>query len=383
MSTRSLAIPNKIRARGFEEKFSRLLQIADVELNGNRPWDIRVHDPRFYARVFADGALGLGESYIDEWWDCEQVDEFIHRILWARLPTTIKPWKEALDRIRAKVLNLQNQARAYDVGRRHYDIGNELYERMLDKRMLYSCGYWKNATTLDEAQEAKLDLVCRKLRLAPGMRILDIGCGWGGAARFVAERYRVDVVGITVSEQQASRARELCQGLPVEVHLQDYRDLQGSFDRVYSLGMFEHVGHKNYGTYMQVVSEHLKQDGVFVLQTIGSNYTDTIGDLWMERYIFPNSMLPSAQQIAAAIEGRFVLEDWQNFGPDYDTTLLNWFKNFNQSWETLKSNYDERFYRMWKYYLLSCAGAFRARQNQLWQIVLSPRGGTARYDAPR
>ncbi len=383
MSTRSLAILSKIRARGFEEKFSRLLQIADVELNGNQPWDIRVHDPRFYARVFADGALGLGESYIDEWWDCEQVDEFIHRILWARLPTTIKPWKEVLDRIRAKVLNLQNQGRAYDVGRRHYDIGNELYERMLDRRMLYSCGYWKNATTLDEAQEAKLELVCRKLRLAPGTRVLDIGCGWGGAARFVAERYHVDVVGITVSEQQVSRARELCQGLPVEMHLQDYRDLQGSFDRVYSLGMFEHVGHKNYGTYMQVVSEHLKQDGVFVLQTIGGNYTDTIGDLWMERYIFPNSMLPSAQQIAAAIEGRFVLEDWQNFGPDYDTTLMHWFKNFNQSWETLKSTYDDRFYRMWKYYLLSFAGSFRARHNQLWQIVLSPRGGTARYDAPR
>ncbi|MGH8606687.1 MAG: class I SAM-dependent methyltransferase, partial [Gammaproteobacteria bacterium] len=206
MSTRSLAIPSKIRTRGFKEKFSRLLQLTDVELNGNRPWDIRVHDPRFYARVFADGALGLGESYIDEWWDCEQVDEFIHRVLWAQLHTRIKPWKEVLDRIRATLLNLQNQARAYDVGRRHYDIGNELYERMLDKRMLYSCGYWKNATTLDEAQEAKLDLVCRKLRLAPGMRVLDIGCGWGGAAGYVAERYRVDVVGITVSEQQASRA---------------------------------------------------------------------------------------------------------------------------------------------------------------------------------
>ncbi|MGH8626091.1 MAG: cyclopropane fatty acyl phospholipid synthase [Gammaproteobacteria bacterium] len=383
MSTRSLAIPSKIRTRGFKEKFSRLLQLTDVELNGNRPWDIRVHDPRFYARVFADGALGLGESYIDEWWDCEQVDEFIHRVLWAQLHTRIKPWKEVLDRIRATLLNLQNQARAYDVGRRHYDIGNELYERMLDKRMLYSCGYWKNATTLDEAQEAKLDLVCRKLRLAPGMRVLDIGCGWGGAARFVAEHYRVDVVGITVSEQQATRVRELCQGLPVEVYLQDYRAIQGRFDRAYSLGMFEHVGHKNYGTYMQVVSEHLQEEGIFVLQTVGANDTDTTGNLWAERYIFPNSMLPSARQITVAIEGRFVLEDWQNFGPDYDTTLMHWFKNFNQSWETLKSNYDERFYRIWKYYLLSFAGAFRARHIQLWQIVLSPRGGPARYDAPR
>ncbi|MGH8644270.1 MAG: cyclopropane fatty acyl phospholipid synthase [Gammaproteobacteria bacterium] len=380
---RGLAIPNKIRARGFEEKFRHLLQLADVELNGNRPWDIRVHDPRFYARVFADGALGLGETYMDEWWDCEQLDEFVHRVLWARLHMTIKPWKEALDRIRAKLLNLQNQARAYDVGRRHYDIGNQLYERMLDKRMLYSCGYWKNATTLDEAQEAKLDLVCRKLRLAPGLRVLDIGCGWGGAARFVAERYHVDVVGITVSEQQANHARELCQRLPVEIYLQDYRAIQGRFDRAYSLGMFEHVGHKNYGTYMQVVSEHLNEEGIFVLQTIGANDTDTTGNLWAQRYIFPNSMLPSARQITVAIEGRFVLEDWQNFGPDYDTTLMHWFNNVNQSWQALKCNYDDRFYRMWKYYLLSFAGAFRARHNQLWQLVLSPRGVPARYDAPR
>lgn len=285
--------------------------------------------------------------------------------------------------MRAKLINLQDRAGAYEVGRRHYDIGNDLYQRMLDKRMLYSCGYWKDATTLDEAQEAKLDLVCRKLRLAPGMRVLDIGCGWGGAARFAAERYHVEVVGITVSEQQAKHARELCQGLPVEIHLQDYRAIQGQFDRAYSLGMFEHVGHKNYGTYMQTVSEHLNEEGNFVLQTIGSNETDTVGNLWAERYIFPNSMLPSAQQIAVAIEGRFVLEDWQNFGPDYDTTLMHWFKNFNQSWQTLKSDYDDRFYRMWKYYLLSFAGAFRARHNQLWQIVLSPRGRRARYDAPR
>jgi cyclopropane-fatty-acyl-phospholipid synthase len=221
------------------------------------------------------------------------------------------------------------------------------------------------------------------LNLEPGMRVLDIGCGWGGAAKFAAERYGVKVVGITVSQEQEKAARELCQGLPVEIHLQDYRDINGVFDRVYSIGMFEHVGYKNYSTYMRVVVDRLKKDGLFLLHTIGANASYISNDAWVERYIFPNSMLPSQQQIAAAIEGKFVIEDWHNFGPDYDKTLLHWWKNFENHWNSLKDNYDERFYRMWRYYLLTFAGAFRARHNQLWQIVMSPKGTSGRYHAPR
>jgi cyclopropane-fatty-acyl-phospholipid synthase len=364
-------------------KVERLLSFPDVEIGRARPWAIQVHNERLYERILAEGSLGLGESYMDGWWDCARLDEFFHRILRVKLDTKVKPWTECFGVLKAKLFNLQKPSRSFRVGQHHYDISNDLYRRMLGERLIYSCGYWGNASTLDEAQEAKLALVCRKLDLRPGMRVLDIGCGWGGAAKFVAERYQVEVLGITVSEEQARFGKELCQGLPVEIRLQDYRSLKGAFDRILSLGMFEHVGYKNYVTFMGVVNRCLKSDGLCLLHTIGGNRSVASTDPWIERYIFPNSMLPSARQICAAIEGLFVLEDWHNFGADYDKTLMHWFRNFHENWDALKKDYDERFYRMWKYYLLSCAGSFRARRNQLWQIVLSPKGVPDGYRAPR
>jgi cyclopropane-fatty-acyl-phospholipid synthase len=364
-------------------KVERLLSFPDVEIGRARPWDIQVHNERLYERILAEGSLGLGESYMDGWWDCARLDEFFHRILRVELENKVKPWTECFGVLKAKLFNLQKPSHSFRVGHHHYDISNDLYRRMLGERLIYSCGYWGNASTLDEAQEAKLALVCRKLDLRPGMRVLDIGCGWGGAAKFAAERYQVEVLGITVSEEQARFGKELCQGLPVEIRLQDYRSLKGAFDRILSLGMFEHVGYKNYVTFMRVVNRCLKSDGLCLLHTIGGNRSVAGTDPWIERYIFPNSMLPSARQICAAIEGLFVLEDWHNFGADYDKTLMHWFRNFHENWDVLKKDYDERFYRMWKYYLLSCAGSFRARQNQLWQIVLSPKGVPDGYRAPR
>ena len=363
-----------MRSRTIRTTAEQLLRLAGIAIDGDRPWDMRVHDERLFARVMAEGSLGLGESYVDGWWDAEQPDEFIARVLRAELDTKVQAWKELLGVVWARVVNLQRRGRAFQIGRHHYDIGNDLFSRMLDKRMIYSCGYWRDASTLDQAQEAKLDLVCRKLGLRPGMRVLDIGCGWGGTAAFAAERYGVSVVGITVSREQAKVARESCRGLPVEIRLQDYRDLDATFDRVLSIGMFEHVGRKNYDTFMRVVRSHLADDGLFLLHTIGSNRSVTRTDPWTERYIFPNSMLPSARQITAAIEGRFVLEDWHSFGPDYDSTLMAWHANFENAWPHFSAEYGERFYRMWRYYLLSCAGAFRSRQIQLWQLVLSKDG---------
>ena len=369
--------------KGLRRRVERLLAPADVKIGGERPWDIQVHNDALYSRVLVEGALGLGESYMDGWWDCEHLDQFVQRILAADLNTRVKPLVDVFWSAKARLVNLQKSSRAFQVGRRHYDIGNDLYSRMLDSRMVYSCGYWKDATTLDAAQEAKLELVCRKLGLEPGMRVLDIGCGWGGTAKFVVERYRVQVVGITVSVEQARLARELCRGLPVEIRLQDYRDVNERFDRVLSLGMIEHVGYKNYRSYMNVVRRCLRDDGLFLLHTIGGNRSVTWTDPWIARYIFPNSMLPSARQTTEAIEGLFVLEDWHNFGADYDKTLMCWFRNFEEAWPDLRTGYDERFYRMWKYYLLSSAGSFRVRKNQLWQIVLSPRGVPGGYAAPR
>ncbi len=365
------------------ERVECLFGMADVRVNGSRPWDIQVNRDDFFYRVLGCGSLGLGESYMAGWWECEALDQFFAKILQAGLADKACCLKNLAGCLLARVYNYQKKSRAFEVGTRHYDLGNDLYRIMLDSRMIYSCAYWRHADTLEEAQEAKLDLVCRKLQLEPGMRLLDIGCGWGGMARWAAEHYGVSVVGVTVSRQQARLASEICQGLPVEILLEDYRSIEGEFDRIVSIGMFEHVGYKNYRTFMQICRRLLRDDGLFLLHTIGGDRSTTRIDPWIEKYIFPNAMLPSASQITTAAEGIFVLEDWHNFGPDYDPTLMAWFANFDAGWETLRSRYDERFYRMWKYYLLACAGSFRCRLNQLWQIVLSPMGVEGGYRAPR
>lgn len=353
----------------------RILKGAGVRIDGDRPWDIRVNDPAFYGRVLAGGSLALGESYMDGWWECEALDRFFDKILYARLDKKVKKSIPVLTAaIGSRLSNRQRPSRAYEIGKRHYDIGNDLFSVMLDRGMNYSCGYWQKAATLDEAQEDKLDLICRKIGLAPGVRILDIGCGWGGFARYAAEKYGVEVVGITVSGEQARLARERCRGLPVRIELMDYRKLEGPFDRIVSVGMFEHVGERNYQAYMKVVHRCLAPDGLFLLHTIGSNSTVYDTDRWINKYIFPNSMLPSAKQITTATEGSFVLEDWHSFGHDYDRTLMAWYRNFTGNWDRIRDRYDGRFYRMWSYYLLSCAGSFRARRNQLWQIVFSKKG---------
>ncbi|EKD73905.1 MAG: hypothetical protein ACD_45C00151G0009 [uncultured bacterium] len=361
-----------------------LLQTAEISINGSQPWDIQVHNEQFYQHILNQGSLGLGESYIDAWWDCAALDILFARILRANVQNHIKTNKWlALKIALAKIMNVQNKKQAFHVGKTHYDLGNDLFTSMLDSRMNYTCGYWKNAKTLDEAQLAKLELVCQKLKLEPGMRLLDIGCGWGALAKYAATKYQANVVGVTVSRNQLEYATQNCAGLPVEIRYQDYRDITGTFDRVVSLGMFEHVGHLNYRHYMQIVSNCLKDEGIFLLHTIGSNKTVFRADEWITKYIFSTGMLPSIAQIGETSEDFFIMEDWQNFGIYYDNTLMAWQQNFTRHWDTLKSHYDERFYRMWNYYLLSCAGNFRARAMQVWQIVFSKGGVNEAYQASR
>jgi len=352
-----------------------LLSEADISINGPNPWDIQVHDERLYSRVLNDSALGLGESYMDSWWDCEAMDEFICRILKAQLDKKVNGnWKTLLLILKAKLFNRQKKSRAKIVGEQHYDLGNDLYQAMLDKRLNYTSAYWKNAKNLDEAQEAKLELVCKKIGLEKGMTVLELGCGWGSFAKYAAEKYGANVVGVNVSKQQVELGRELCRGLPVELRLQDYREVEGTYDRVISIGIMEHVGYKNYRTYMEVADRCLKDDGIAFVHTIGSNISNTCTDAWTDKYIFPNGMLPSIAQIARAMEGLFVMEDWHNFGPDYDKTLMAWYQNFENAWDKLKDKYGERFFRMWRFYLLSSAGGFRSRNQQLWQIVMTKPG---------
>ncbi len=364
---------------------------ADVRLDGARPWDIRVHDSAFYERVLTAGSLGLGESYMDQQWDAPALDETFTRLLRSGSENRLDAVgglglqvRVVLFGLRARLMNLQSRQRAFQVGEQHYDVGNDLYEAMLDPTMSYSCGYWAEADDLESAQRAKLDLICRKLELQPGERVLDIGCGWGGLAEYAARHYGVQVVGLTVSREQAQLARERCVGLPVCIWLQDYRALDGRFDKIVSVGMFEHVGRKNDAVFFDAAARLLKEDGLFLLHTIGTSDASPVNDPWIDRYIFPNGELPNIQRLTKALQPRFVLEDWHAFGPDYDRTLMAWWANVERAWRTLaETGYDARFRRMWKYYLHCCAGFFRSRRGHLWQLVLSHPGRRGSYRAPR
>jgi cyclopropane-fatty-acyl-phospholipid synthase len=377
-----------VRRGPFQNHVEHLLDEADIRVSGPRPWDINVHDDSFYKRVLTQGSLGLGESYMDGDWDALALDEMLYRLIDARMDERVRGLSAVWDTLHAHLVNLQARRRSHIVGERHYDIGNDLYQAMLGPRMIYSCGYWHQADgsvapDLDAAQEAKLDLICRKLGLQPGQRVLDIGCGWGGALRFAAERYGVSGVGITVSRQQADFATEHCEGWPIEIRLQDYRDVDEKFDYIFSIGMFEHVGVRNYRRYFEVARRCLSDQGLFLLHTIGNDESVSHTDPWIDRYIFPNSMLPSPAQIGHALEGLFVVEDWHNFGADYELTLQAWRENIECAWPALDERYDQRFRRMWRFYLAVSTALFRGRRAQLWQLVLSPHGVPGGYVAPR
>jgi cyclopropane-fatty-acyl-phospholipid synthase len=363
-----------------------LLATADIRVGGNRPWDMRVHHPATFDRILAQGSLGLGESYLDGWWDCDEVDELINRILRSRLDEQVGRAGWLWASLKARLTNLQSPQRAWQVGEMHYDLGNDLYEAMLDPSMAYSCAYWPSAQTLAQAQEAKLELICQKLQMKPGMTLLDIGCGWGSLMLHAARHHGVHCVGLTISKEQARLGNAKAQGWPVRFELADYRQFNPEghqrFDRIASVGMFEHVGHKNYRAYFEMARRSLRDDGLFLLHTIGKNRAGGSIDPWIEKYIFPNGALPSASEIAFCSEDHFVMEDWHNLGEDYDKTLMAWHARFEAAWPALKDRYGERFYRMWRYYLLCCAGTFRARDNQLWQVVLSPSGQAGGYRRP-
>lgn len=363
----------------------KMLAKADIKINGTRPWDIRVHNEDVYKAVVRGGSLAFGEAYMAGDWDCDQLDEMIARLFRSHVAEEARISFKNIAAYLSTFTTRRRGAkrRAFDIGKHHYDIGNDLFERMLDKRLVYTCAYWKDATTLDEAQEAKLDLVCRKIGLKAGQHVLDIGCGWGSFAKFAAEKYGARVTGVTVSKEQVALGRDLCKGLPVEFLLQDYRDIEGTFDHIVSLGMFEHVGTKHYEEYMRVAHDHLKDDGLFLLHSIGANADNGPVDPWIDKYIFPNGALPTIAQIGAAIENKFIMEDWHNFGPYYDKTLMAWFKNFDEHWPEIAPKYGKTFYRMWKYYLLACAGSFRARNIELWQVVLSKHGVPGGYQSVR
>jgi cyclopropane-fatty-acyl-phospholipid synthase len=355
-----------------EKVITKLLACADIRIGGTRPWDIQVHNRHFFNRVLASATLGFGESYMDGWWDCDALDEMCCRATRAGLENHFAfrlPNIWAL--LTALVANQQTLRRSRKVGRVHYDLSNDFFEAMLDPNMQYSCALFTEGDDLASAQLRKLDWICERLRLRPDLRLLDIGCGWGGLARHAARHYGCHVVGITISQEQFLYAKRWCQGLDVEIQLRDYREVTGRFDRVVSVGMVEHVGYKNYRAYMQAAARSLGENGLFLCQGICRNFSRLHVDPWIKRYIFPNSMLPSLAQLARAAEGVFIVEDITNIGPNYDPTLLAWAENFRRAWPRFIERYGERFGRMWRFYLLSCAGAFRARSLQVFSILFS------------
>ncbi|MCU0601684.1 MAG: cyclopropane fatty acyl phospholipid synthase [Desulfobacterales bacterium] len=354
-----------------ETLFSR----AGVTVGGTNPWDITVTDERFFTRVLREKNLGLGEAYMDGWWDCRRPDEFICRLLKSRLDVALKGGLKYLPLLLPGILfNLQAKARARIVAKRHYDLGNDLFLSFLDPYNQYSCACFDGTDDLDRAQQKKLDLICRKTAIGQADHVLDIGCGWGGFAKYAAETYGCTVTAVNISKEQVRYAAEFCRGMPVRFLECDYRDIQGRFDKIVSIGMFEHVGWKNYRTFMRVAHRCLNDNGIFLLHTIGGNDSTHYCDPWITKHIFPNGMLPSIAQISRSAEGLFAVEDWHNLGPHYDKTLMAWNRNFQAAWPRLQEKYDAKFRRMWEYYLLSCAGAFRARSNQVWQIVLTKYG---------
>jgi len=363
-----------------------LTAAADVQFNGSRPWDLQVHNRDLYAALLNHGSLALGDGYVRGDWDCEQLEELIARLLQAGANRPLS-WsaqlKDLLQLGRDRLLNPQSMARSFIVGRRHYDIDPRVYEAMLDRNMAYSCGYWRTAGDLETAQRDKLQLVCEKLQLQPGERLLDVGCGWGALARFASDHYGVEVVGITVSKRQAAYIRERHGHRPISVAVCDYRQLSTlhpePFDKVASIGMFEHVGRRNDRVFHRAMASALKRDGLMLLHTIGSAETTHRTDAWIDRYIFPGGRLPSASQLCQGLEGQLLIQDWENFGPDYEKTLRAWWANFEQAWPSLRDDIGSDFYRFWRYYLLSCAGYFRSRQGQLWQLVLTHPGRLETY----
>ncbi len=357
------------------EMIEQLLSETGVRVNGPDPWDIQVRDERFYTRLLKEGSLGLGEAYMEGWWDCLRIDEFICRLLKGNLEKKIKGNLRSLFfYLSARIFNLQSPSRAGIIARKHYDLGNDLFFSFLDPDNQYSCAYFQGTDDLAEAQQKKLDLICRKIDLQRQDHLLDIGCGWGGLARYAADHYGCSVTAVNISEEQIRYARELCKNLPVKILREDYRQIQGSFDKIVSVGMFEHVGKKNYGTFMRVAHRCLKEGGIFLLHTIGGNASRVNCDPWINRYIFPNGMLPSIAQIGRAAERLFVIEDIHNLGTHYEKTLMSWNDRFQKAWTRLAGRYDKIFKRMWEYYLLAYAGAFRARHIQIWQIVMTKPG---------
>lgn len=370
---------------------TEIFRQGGIALDGTNPWDIVVNHERFYDRVLTRGSLGFGESYMDGDWDVVELDALIRRII--RMQVVSSPLVKitrALHDLKARIVNLQTRKGSLAIAETHYNLDHRLYQQFLGPYNQYTCCFFNQAQTLEEAEIEKLEMICNKLDLQPGDKVLDIGCGWGGFARYAAESRGCHVTGISISSEQIAYAREYTAGWPVDIIESDYRDLpklydEGHFDKVVIIGMIEHVGYKNYRSLFRIVHRLLHDHGLFLLHTIGNSQTTSVVDPWIEKYIFRNSMAPSMRQLANAAERLFVIQDWENYGQYYAPTLAAWHRNFSANWENIrriegKQRFDERFRRMFNYYFLCCKAGFETENIYLWHLVMSKQGlGRAVY----
>lgn len=369
-------------AFSVERRVRAEFERAGITIGGHAAHDLRVLDPSFFRRIAMNPAYELGQTYVDGLWECDAIDRMMTKLLAAGVGQSFEHGRQFFVRsLVAKAHNLQSRLRAKIVIDRHYDLGDELFAAMLDESMAYTCAIFETPeTSLADAQQAKMRVLCNKLELASGETFLDIGCGWGGLLDHAARVNGARVTGITISKNQHATATERVRHHPgASVRLMDYRDLpkQGErYAKVAAVEMIEAVGPKNYETFFRSVHDVMEPGGRFVLQCFISHRSVYVCNEWFDRHIFPNGVSPSLAFLSRASESTFgapsVIED---IGLHYDPTLMAWNDNFEAAYPSLvRYGYDERFRRMWRFYLTSLAGVFRAKHLRCYQIVYEKPG---------
>ena len=368
-----------VNSNNSEEKLKLILKKhCNITINGNNPQDIIVTNNKFYNMALTNGELGVSESYMYGYWYSNDLYSTIYQLCSNYKSISYYDFNinDVLSILSRKIFNQQTISRALVDVQSHYDIGNDLYTRMLDKNMQYTCGFWQDTNDLDTAQLQKMKIIGQKLNLKPGDTLLDIGCGWGYLINYLSKEYNVKGLGITLSEEQLSYAKnEFKNNENVDYKLMDYRNIPKNmkFNKIVSFGMLEHVGVKNYNDYFNIVYDHLENNGLALIHTIGrqSNITNAQATSdFIDKYIFPGSYIPCWEELSPIVSRKFFIHDWHNFGQYYNKTLLAWHKIINSKWNEIP-NYNEEFKKMWNFYLISSAVSFELCHLKLWQILIS------------
>ncbi len=352
----------------------RALRRADVRIDGDRPHDIRVLDPRFYGDVLRRGSLGFGECYVRRWWDADDVEELAFRLIRSGVYSLSSAVPGLPRDLRDMFANQQTRRLATRVADEHYSMGNDVFFAFLGGVRNYSCGIFDGDADLDAAQTRKLAKISSLLDLRPGERLLDVGGGWGELSRHAAAAHGCEVTHVNLSDEQIRHASALCTDLSVRVEKRDWRDVEGRFDKIAVIAMLTHVGPKNYRRFMQRMHDRLEPGGLMLIETVGTRHAAVRCEAWLDKYIFPGGVVPTRRQILGAADGLFDETRFESSGEHYVQTLRCWQENFERNWTDLSSRYDEERRRIFNYFFQSIGGAFRAGYVDHWHILLRRTG---------